>query len=204
MAAQYRTLGGEIRFETELVKGSRFLASAACVSTSEQALGFVERISAEFHKASHNCWAYRLGPLGEAFRSSDDGEPSGSAGRPILMQIEGHGLSNCAVVVSRWFGGTKLGVGGLMRAYGGAAGQALDQATIRSVKLTRRVRLRFPYACAGAVEALLASEKLEPEQAEYGARVELWLRIAEDRLAGLQASLLDRTAARAEWSELEG
>ena len=203
MCAQYRTLGDEVRFETELVKGSRFLASAASVSDAQAALGFVERIAKEFHKASHNCWAYRLGPLGEEFRSSDDGEPSGSAGRPILMQIEGHGLTHCAVVVTRWFGGTKLGVGGLMRAYGGAAGQALDQAKILTVQLTRRVRVRFPYACSGAVQALLASEKLEPESAEYGASVEMHFHIAEDRLAALHASLLERTAARAEWCELE-
>jgi uncharacterized YigZ family protein len=203
MSAQFQTLAKEIRYEIDSIKASRFLASAAPVANVEAALAFVARITLEFHKASHNCWAYRLGPDGAQYRSSDDGEPSGSAGRPIGLQIEGHGLTDTAVVVTRWFGGTKLGVGGLMRAYGGAAGQCLDQAQIRTILITRRLRLRFPYECSGAVQGLLAANQLTPESSDYGARVELLLSISEDALASFANDLRDRTASRAQLEELE-
>lgn len=202
MTSQFQTLGKGLRYEIDSIKGSRFLASAAPVADAEAALAFVERVSLEFHKASHNCWAYRLGPEGAEYRSSDDGEPAGSAGRPIHLQIEGHALTDTAVVVTRWFGGTKLGVGGLMRAYGGAAGQALDHAAIRTVLITRRVRVRFPYECSGAVQGLLAANALQPEEAEYGARVDMKLRITEDALPAFETELRDRTAGRASLEDL--
>ena len=193
MSAKFQTLAAEIRYEIDPIKGSRFLATAAPVSDAVMAHAFVERITSEFSKASHNCWAYRLGSCGTEYRSSDDGEPSGSAGRPIQSQIEGHGLSDVAIVVTRWFGGIKRGVGGLMRAYGGAAGQTLDRADIRTVRITRLIRLRFPYPCAGSVEALLASFGLSTVGSEYGARVEL---------QGFSDELRDRTAGRAQLEDL--
>ena len=158
---------------------------------------FIERVRAEFASATHNCWAYRVGPAGEAFRSSDAGEPSGSAGRPILLQIEGHDLTDTAVVVTRWFGGTKLGVGGLMRAYGGAAGQTLDRAPVETVVVTRRIEVEHPYDCSGAVQGLLAARRLEPTESDYGAAVKLVLEVPERDLAEFTRELLDRTAGRA-------
>ena len=202
MSAKFQTLATEIRYEIDSIKGSRFLATAAPLTDAAMARAFVERITSEFNKASHNCWAYRLGPSALEYRSSDDGEPSGSAGRPIQAQIEGHDLTDVGVVVTRWFGGIKLGVGGLMRAYGGAAGQTLDRAKIRTILITRLVRLRFPYACAGAVEALLAASGLSTFDSEYGARVELHLRIPEDALRAFGDELRDRTAGRAQLDEL--
>lgn len=202
MSAKFQTLAAETRYEIDPIKGSRFLASAAPLTDAAMARAFVERISSEFSKANHNCWAYRLGPSGAEYRSSDDGEPSGSAGRPIQAQIEGHGLTDMGIVVTRWFGGIKLGVGGLMRAYGGAAGQALDRARVRTVLITRLIRLRFPYACAGAVEALMASSGLSSVGSDYGARVELHLRIAEDAIQAFGDELRDRTAGRAQLDDL--
>ena len=156
MTLEFLTIAGEHRHEIDPIKGSRFLTSVAPAARVEEAEAFIERIRAEFAAASHNCWAYRCGREGEVFRSSDDGEPSGSAGRPILQQVEGHGLTNVAVVVTRWFGGTKLGVGGLMRAYGGAAGQTLDRTPQRTVIVKRRITVEHPYECSGAVPPSIA------------------------------------------------
>ncbi len=103
-------LAGRCRHEQE-IKKSRFLAQAAPVDTPEQALAFVQAMSDP--AATHNCWAYRIG---QAYRFNDDGEPGGTAGRPILQAIEGQGIDCAVVVVTRWYGGIKLGAGGLARA----------------------------------------------------------------------------------------
>lgn len=116
------TLAAPLRHE-QLVKHSRFLVQAGPVASADDAMAFIAAVSDA--DATHNCWAWRVG---EAFRSSDDGEPGGSAGRPILAAIDGAGFDQVAVVVTRWFGGIKLGVGGLVRAYGGSAASALRQA----------------------------------------------------------------------------
>lgn len=197
MGHEFRTLADELRHEIDPIKGSRFLATVAPADSADAAEAFVERVRTEFASASHHGWAYRVGAAGDVFRSSDDGEPSGSAGRPILAQIEGHDLTNAAVVVTRWFGGTKLGVGGLMRAYGGAAGQTLDRARITTVVITRRVTLDHPYVCSGAVQGLLAAHDLTPVSARYDAEVTLVLDVPERDLDAFARELSDRTAGRA-------
>ncbi|MDO9416705.1 IMPACT family protein [Pararhizobium sp.] len=116
------TLGRVDRFD-QLIKKSRFLAVAGPVSTEQAAKDFIS-IHAD-PSAHHNCWAWRLGQM---YRFSDDGEPSGTAGKPILLAIDGASLDGVAVVVTRWFGGILLGSGGLMRAYGGTAGSCLKAA----------------------------------------------------------------------------
>ena len=113
------TLQGHARLQQEIRK-SRFMALAAPASTPEQALAFIAE--AGDAQATHNCWAYRIG---QQYRFSDDGEPGGTAGRPILQAIEGQGFDRVAVVVTRWYGGIKLGAGGLARAYGGCAAECL-------------------------------------------------------------------------------
>jgi uncharacterized YigZ family protein len=203
MRDEYHTVSAELRGEIERIKGSRFLATVAPVGSPEAAGGFLTRIREEFADATHNCWAWRIGGEPEVFRSSDDGEPGGSAGRPILQQIEGHELTDTAVVVTRWFGGTKLGVGGLMRAYGGAAGHALDAAGRRLVVITRRLVVEFPYECTGAVEGLFASYEITPAASEYGASVRLEIDVPRRRLDRFMAELRDRTAGRVEMRETE-
>lgn len=113
------TLKNTEHFEQE-IKKSRFRASAGPVGTEEEARRFIAKFSSQ--DAGHNCWAFRIGDI---HRSSDDGEPGGTAGRPILQAIDGQDLNHVAVVVSRWFGGVLLGAGGLMRAYGGTASACL-------------------------------------------------------------------------------
>jgi len=192
----YVTLASTFRFEPERVKGSRFLADLSPAETPDQAAAFVERIRAEFPDATHHCYAWRLGMDGMQTRANDDGEPGGSAGRPILAQIEGHGVTGVVAVVTRYFGGTKLGVGGLMRAYGGAAGQALDRAPLEERAITERWEVRFPYACSGAVEGVLHGLGLQLERGQYGSQVQGEVSVARSQAAEFARQIADRTAGK--------
>ena len=202
MNDEFVTLAAEYRHEIDPIKGSRFLTTVAPTPSIESANEFIERVSAEFAGATHNCWAYRIGRDGAEFRSNDDGEPSGSAGRPILQQIEGHNVTDTTVVVTRWFGGTKLGVGGLMRAYGGATGRTLDRAPLRTVVVTRRIAIELPYECTGPVEGILVARGLKTVTAEYGALVRIVVDVPERDVETFSRELLDRTAGRASISKL--
>ena len=142
----YRTL--ELPIQAEFKdKGSRFLAFAYPVQTAEQVKKYVDDLRQEHHKARHWCYAYRLGVDGNQFRANDDGEPSGSAGRPILGQIDSFELIDVLVVVVRYFGGTLLGVPGLIHAYKTSTQMALENAQIieRNIEKTVRIRCEYPY-----------------------------------------------------------
>ena len=190
----YRTAGGEVRHEPPKVKGSRFIASVGLAGTMEAAEAFREGIRHEFPDATHNCFAYRI--AARVFRSGDDGEPSGSAGRPILQQIESRDLVRTVVVVTRYFGGTKLGVGGLVRAYGGAASEALEMAGVREVPITRRVRVRHPYERSGEVQSVLAALGLAPAASEFGEDVILVFDVPLRTVDPLSRELAERTAGQ--------
>ncbi len=128
------------------VKGSRFIAEAIPVSSQEEVDREIGRIRKRDYDATHHCTAYRLGAESKVFRFNDDGEPAGSAGRPILRQIESRRLTDTLVVVTRYFGGTKLGTGGLVRAYGEAASEALGRAGSETVIRRTHVTVAFAYA----------------------------------------------------------
>ena len=149
--------------------------------------------------ARHHCFAWRLG-TDDAIRSSDDGEPGGSAGRPILAQIAGHDLHHVVVVVTRYFGGTKLGVGGLMRAYGGAAGKALDRATIQEVEEMTSVFVEHSYDDTNAVHNTLSNLGLAVLNTEYGEGARLEVEVAVDKADELRRELTDRTGGRVRFS----
>ena len=191
-----RTPAARFVWEMEPVKGSRFVATVAPAGTAAEADAVVDSVAAEHPGASHHCFAWRLSD--GTSRSSDDGEPSGSAGRPILAYLEGKQIENAVVVVSRWFGGTKLGVGGLVRAYGGCAGKALDRAPIDERLRTTRLRLVHSYADTGAVAAVLAELDLVPAATEYGAEVTVALEVPEAQAAAVRLRVAERTAARAQ------
>jgi uncharacterized YigZ family protein len=144
MADTYRTLHASARAELKVVD-SRFIADAMRLSSAAAADEHIERIRHREHKASHHCSAYRVGADGQTFRYDDDGEPNGTAGAPILRHIDAHDLTNTLVVVTRYFGGTKLGTGGLVRAYGDAAAAVLDTARIVEHVQRTPIRLRFAY-----------------------------------------------------------
>ena len=182
------TLPHAVRHEIE-VKHSRFLAIAGPATTPEAALAFIATVGTA--DATHNCWAYRIGGL---YRSSDDGEPAGTAGRPILAAIDGQGFDQVAVVVTRWYGGIKLGAGGLVRAYGGCAAECLRTAPREPLVETRELRLSYPFEHTGVVHAALAAheaEKLDETFDTSGAT--LTLRLPSGRVDALRAHLRDAT-----------
>ncbi len=194
-AGVLRAVAGPSAYTMDPVKGSRFVATVAPVSTESDALAVVDDVRATWPDASHHCWAFRL--VGGRARASDDGEPGGSAGRPILARIEGQQLEGVVVVVTRWFGGTKLGVGGLMRAYGGCAGKALDVAEIVEHARTRALSLIHDYNDTAAVLAVFAAHALSPEDTTYDARVRVQVLVPEDDGDAVVTALNNATSGRA-------
>ncbi len=186
------TLAAPARLEIE-VKKSRFLVQAAPVASPEEALAFLAQVSDP--AATHNCWAYRIG---QAYRFSDDGEPASTAGKPILAAIDGQGIDAVMVVVTRWFGGTKLGAGGLVRAYGGAAAECLRRAERRVVVPHVSARLHCAFEHAGSTHAALAAHGAEKTDERYDADgLALALRLPEAQFDALAATLRDATRGQA-------
>jgi uncharacterized YigZ family protein len=185
------TLAGRARLEQE-IKRSRFLCEAAPVTSAEAALDFLREVADP--AATHNCWAYRIG---EVYRSSDDGEPAGTAGRPILAAIDGQGLDGVVAVVTRWYGGIKLGAGGLVRAYGGCATECLRTAERITVVPTRERSLRCGFADLGEVHGLMAlfgADKLAEDFDADG--VLLRLRLPSDRIEAFADALREASRGR--------
>jgi len=185
------TLRGEASLQQE-VRKSRFLARAAPVDTPEAAAAFIAR--AGDAAATHNCWAWRIGA---SYRFSDDGEPGGSAGKPILMAIDGQSVDRVAVVVTRWYGGIKLGVGGLVRAYGGCAAECLRRAEREPIVDLRRARIRCDYAALPVLHARLrefgAAKRAERADADG---IELDIELPAERVDALAAYVRDLTRGR--------
>lgn len=197
MIDTFRTLAAPAHAEPPKTKGSRFLAEAVHAADAEAALGHLAAVRAREYAATHHCWAYRLGPDAPAPRSSDDGEPSGSAGAPILREIEGRDLYHVAVVVTRYYGGTKLGVGGLARAYGEAAGVALDGARLRTVTLRVPVTLAFAFDDTSPAMRLLDQFDAEVADQRYSPDgTELVLAVRRSEADALRAAFVEATAGR--------
>lgn len=185
------TLAGFCEFREEIRK-SRFITFAAPVTTPADAQAFIEQHSDP--NASHNCWAWKLG---DQYRSSDDGEPGGTAGRPILAAIEAQACDQVVVLVIRWYGGIQLGTGGLARAYGGGANKCLQNA--EKVELISRVALRC--ACGFSELALVKLRVTEcgglVEQEDFTANgVDLQLAVSEGQIETLQRQLADLSRGR--------
>ncbi|AEB11876.1 IMPACT family protein [Marinithermus hydrothermalis] len=182
----------------EEIKKSRFIAHAAPVETPEEAMAFLEAVRDP--QATHNCWAYKIG---QAYRFSDDGEPGGTAGQPILRAIEGQGLDHVMVVVTRYFGGIKLGAGGLVRAYGGVAATCLRQAPKREVRPQVPVQLSVPFEAMGGVYPVLERFAVTKEAERYTqAGLELALRLDAADLEAFRRALTDATRGKARvWVE---
>ena len=157
--------------------GSRFLALAYPVETEEQVKEIVAGLKKQYHDARHHCFAYRLGYKADVWRASDDGEPSGSAGRPILGQIDSLGLSDILVVVVRWFGGIKLGIPGLIRAYKSSTADALSQAAVVTKLAGKDFRVRFEYLAMNEVMKVLKEMDLQPRAQDFGERCTLEVRV---------------------------
>lgn len=167
--------------ESELRElGSRFFAFVAPAGDLAAAETYVESLRRRYPDATHHCFAWRVGePLVE--RSSDDGEPGGTAGAPMLQALRAADLVDVVAVVVRWFGGTKLGKGGLVRAYGGALRAALERLPVRIERRRARLRLEIPFDRIGAVRRLVRPPDVELAAEHWGERVELELAVVEER-----------------------
>lgn len=183
------------RYEGEPTKGSRFIVTVDHAATEEAARALLAEVATEMPDASHHCWAWRIARP-SIDRCSDDGEPGGSAGKPILAQLTGHDLVDSAAIVTRYFGGTKLGVGGLVRAYGGAVGQALDRcATAPWVELTT-VTFDHTYADGDETERAIAVVAGRTLSSDYGVEVTRRVELPLERLAEFASLVADATAGR--------
>ena len=170
--------------------GSRFIALAYPVETEEEVKEILSGVRNRYHDARHHCCAFRLGLGGEVWRASDDGEPSGSAGRPILGQIDSAGLSDIAIIVVRYFGGIKLGVPGLIRAYKTAAADALSHAAVTEKTAGDWFRLEFGYDVMPAVMKLAKELDFPQRGRDWGESCRLELRVPRSQ----QQDFLERTA----------
>ena len=168
----YTTVARAATAETE-VRRSRFLCRVEPVATEEAARAVVEQARREHRDARHHCSAFVLGPDAALQRSSDDGEPSGTAGAPMLEVVHGRGLSDVVAVVTRWFGGTLLGAGGLVRAYGDAVRGALDLAGVRERRLATLYDVPVGHAEAGRLESDLRARGVHVAGVDYAERAVL-------------------------------
>ena len=189
-----RLLLGEGEAEHE-VKRSRFIAYAAPVSDETAAQEFVRRQKKKYFDARHNSYAWVLGKSGEKQKSNDDGEPGGTAGNPILEAVKRCRLTNAIVVVTRYFGGIKLGTGGLVRAYGRAATLAIEAAGVGRLLTFRRLKITVAYPLLSAVENSLRRRKIGTESAAYGAQASITALVLPTAAEDLLAELKDLTAA---------
>lgn len=163
--------------------GSRFIALAWPVESEAEVKEIVAALRKKYYDARHHCYAYRIGCKGDVWRASDDGEPSGSAGRPILGQIDSLGLSDVLVVVVRYFGGIKLGIPGLIRAYKTSTADALSNAAVVEKVAGRTLRLSFSYAGMNAVMKVIKDMELPQRDQDFGESCSLTVRV---RLSALE------------------
>jgi uncharacterized YigZ family protein len=194
---EFQQLAGENKTEIK-VKGSRFIAHATAARDRDAAESYIDHISKRFFDATHNCFAYRIGTGDSVLtRFNDDGEPSGTAGKPILQTLESLQLTHSVVIVTRYFGGTKLGTGGLVRAYSNAAKTVLENAKIRVIQITDTVRVCYPYELSNAIQAVLANYPTIKQKAEYDVNVTTVLKIRKDFTQQFIRELKDKTAGKA-------
>ena len=186
--------GGSAEIEE---KKSRFIAHVAAANTEEEVLAFIEAKKKQFWDARHNCYAYILGEQAQTMRFSDDGEPTGTAGRPILEVLMGSGIRNLVVVVTRYFGGTLLGTGGLVRAYTKAAQAGLAASKVRTMCCGYEMTVVTDYNGIGKVQYLLGSRGIPVENADYGEQVTVHVNIPYEDKDTVVNEITEATAGKA-------
>jgi uncharacterized YigZ family protein len=190
----YYTLKAPVTGEIK-VKGSRFIGHAGPIHEQEEAISFLNRLIKQYHDAIHHCYAYRLGTGNESvFRTSDAGEPSGTAGKPILNVMDGRSLSDLVCVVVRYFGGVKLGTGGLARAYAECVNVTLDKGTVETCFRTEVFRFKFDYDRTGAVMRIVTGFRGQILESQYGSQTELTVQIHKSEASDFRKRLLDETS----------
>ena len=190
--------------ETEIVeKKSRFIANIAAVSSEEEAIEFIEKIKKKYYDARHNCYAYIIGDKGDKKKCSDDGEPQRSAGMPMMEVLENQGYFDIVAVVTRYFGGTLLGVGGLIRAYQGAVIEGLNASVSGEIHEGFRAKYRFGYDFYGKIKYIAESENIVVEDTLFDENVTMSLIFEAGESERLQKKLVEETNANIERLLLE-
>lgn len=184
----YRGSEGEI-----IEKKSRFIATVRLVESEEEALALIEEMRKKYWNATHNCYAYVIGERRELVRCSDDGEPGGTAGRPMLDVLLGENLYNTAVVVTRYFGGTLLGTGGLVRAYSRAVQEGLAQSDIIEKIYGAILQIETDYNGLGKIQYLIGEKKIPVLESEYTDKVVLRIILPVGEVEKIQAELVEAT-----------
>ncbi len=192
----YKTIRGSAESFYEIQK-SRFITHVFHAESEEEARAFVQQMKKQYFDARHNCSAWVLGERGDRQKSNDDGEPGGTAGNPILESIRKKGLTNIVVVVTRYFGGIKLGAGGLIRAYGHSAVLGLEAADVIAMTPFCRMKVKLEYDLLAAVENWVRKQEIALEDTAYGEAVEMLLLIPPAELDGRLEELRDLSAGRA-------
>lgn len=192
MLKRYKTIyqgkEGEI-----IEKKSRFIATVRLVETEEEALAFLEEMRKKYWNATHNCFAYVIGEHREIVRCSDDGEPGGTAGKPMLDVLLGEEMYNTAVVVTRYFGGTLLGTGGLVKAYSRAVQEGLKNSLVIEKQFGTILEIDTDYNCLGKIQYLIGEKKIPVLNSEYTEKVTIRIILPADEAEGLRADLIEAT-----------
>ena len=188
MQATYKTIKTDGLAETE-IKKSRFLCHLKRVTSEEEAKAFIQGIKKEHWKANHNCSAYLIGEHSEIQRSSDDGEPSGTAGVPMLEVLKKNDLINVCVVVTRYFGGIKLGAGGLIRAYSHAVSHGLQTVGLVMGKLQQEISLDLDYSLLGKLQNSLPETTIK--ETIFAEKVTVICRVDEEQVENFEAEIID-------------
>ncbi|KEO83305.1 YigZ family protein [Tumebacillus flagellatus] len=202
MLKSYRTLLAP-GVETLIIKKSRFIGYATPVQSEEEALEFIASLQKKHWDATHNCYAYVFGPHDEVQKASDDGEPSGTAGKPILEVIKKEELHNVAVVVTRYFGGIMLGAGGLIRAYSSGCVAALHAAGIVTRILFQEIAIDIDYTWYGKIENELHAGGWHIDRVDYLDRVTVYALCPVDETQSLHKQLINATNGQALLTDIE-
>lgn len=202
MLSQYKTVyaGGEAEI---IEKKSRFIATVLPVKSEEEAIAFIESLKKKYWNATHNCSAYVIGDHFQIQRCSDDGEPSGTAGKPMLDVLLGEELHDTAVVVTRYFGGTLLGTGGLVRAYQASTKAGLEASTIITKMHGSKVAVETDYTGLGKIQYILGQRGLTILNSEYTDKVALEVLLPEAEVTAVMAEITEGTNGQAVMEVLE-
>jgi len=184
-------------------KKSRFLGKVKPVSTEEEAIAFIESIKKQYWDARHNCYAFIIGENSESIRCSDDGEPSGTAGKPMLEVLQNNGLKNVVAVVTRYFGGTLLGTGGLVRAYTQATQAALEEAQVATMTLMSVLAIKTDYNAVGKIKYMFAQADILVQNEEYGVDVTITIAVPLSEKEAMQKEIVEATNGKVSIEERE-
>lgn len=197
MVLEYKTIYQGNKAEI-VEKKSRFIATVQPIQSEQEALEFIEKMKKQYWDASHNCFAYTVGERQELQRFSDDGEPGGTAGRPMLDVLIGEKIHNTAVVVTRYFGGTLLGTGGLVRAYQRSTKAGLDASTVITKKRGRRLKINTDYTGLGKIQYILAQRGLKIMDTQYTDSVCMKVLIPLDEEGSIKKEITEATNGQAD------